>query len=85
MINPNNYRLLADSLDDILNLELPISPGFLEKLSQGQRNYLASLIYQWSLGKDVKGIMISILDSGKVKKKYSSETEAYLKIKGLIN
>lgn len=80
MINPNNLNQLASSLADVL--EKIISPNDLEKLSEKQRAYLTVLINQWSQGKDVLGIINSILGVKPIQSStYQPKTEWYLKNK----
>lgn len=86
MINPNNLEQLSDSLSELL--DTPVSESILENCTEAQRAKLASLIYQFTTGKDVNAIILSILDYGKSKIKkhtYSDRTQNYLRDKQLIN
>lgn len=79
MINSNNLEQLADSLSELLNT--PVSEKILEHCTEGQRAKLVSLIYLFTLGKDVNATILSILDYGKRKlnpKTYSDRTQHYL-------
>ncbi len=60
MINPNNYKQLAETLEEII--ELPVSEEDVRATSERQRNYLTSLINQWGQGKEVIDIIKSILN-----------------------
>ena len=63
LINPNNFKLLADTLEDIIGT--PVSDKLVEVLTDKQRSYLTSLIFKWKQGQKVEEVIKSILDNGK--------------------
>jgi pimeloyl-CoA synthetase len=60
MINPNNYKQLAETLEEII--ELPVSEEDVKSITEKQRNYLTVLINQWGQGKEVIDTIKSILN-----------------------
>ena len=85
MINPNNLKDLSNELENMLGT--PVGTKILEKITEGQRKLLATLIYKWTQGEDNSQTVYSILDYGKSKlkpKEYSDKTKFYLKDKNLI-
>ena len=48
MMNPNNYKQLAETLEEVINE--PVSEDEVKATTEKQRNYLTSLIYQWEKG-----------------------------------
>ncbi len=60
MINPNNYKQLAETLEEII--ELPVSEEDVKSTTEKQRNYLTVLINQWGQGKEVIDTIKSILN-----------------------
>lgn len=78
MINPNNLQDLSNELENTLGT--PVSIKILELLSFGQRKYLTSLIWKWTLGENVEKTIEAILDQGKAKLKpnvYSGKTKKF--------
>lgn len=89
MINPNNLQQLANSLEDVLEVDY-INVDLLARLTERQRHSITSLIYQWSLGskqtiKEPEKLIVKMLDSVKPKSKYRDipKVKEYLKIKQL--
>ncbi len=58
-MNPNNYKQLAETLEEII--ELPVSEEDVKSITEKQRNYLTVLINQWGQGKEVIDTIKSIL------------------------
>jgi len=71
MTNPNNLEDLADVLTDYTNTF--VHPDFLKLLSEKQRNFLTSLLYLSSIGKNTyndespRVVIQEILDNAKKK------------------
>ncbi len=59
-MNPNNYKQLAETLEEII--ELPVSEEDVKSITEKQRNYLTVLINQWGQGKEVIDTIKSILN-----------------------
>lgn len=59
-MNPNNYKQLAETLEEII--KEPVSEADVIDTTEKQRNYLTALIHKWETGdKSSIDIMKSIL------------------------
>lgn len=60
MMNPNNFKQLAETLEEII--KEPVSEEEVKQITEKQRNYLTVLIHKWETGdKSSIDIMKSIL------------------------